>query len=363
MIDAGQAPPPVCRFTGLKAWPAPAIARHRRENHCAPPAYQNRCLAAVSPTALAAFCRPRAHGERCDPPRRRNSTTKPNGTYSTASRPAPSLPAHRPAPRLTQPASISSSPALDSSFREMSCQHPMPGACHVHRIEAIQHALDGGQRVYLEIGFGRTSIPAYYRRQEDRRRPAFELSARARGSPTRRRAPPAARETSDAFFANETAFLKQRGIDVALIDGLHGYGRRAQHQRRPALPAGRRRHFLRDRNPTRLVPVPRVVRRLSSPTAGGFLPAPTPRRSGASPAPRSRRVRGRDQGHPVDGGGCSPDDCRHRRGASSGGRRQQSASTVGERAVGQRPDHRCQQPGVFEASDEPRQSRPGCCPR
>ena len=29
--------------------------------------------------------------------------------------------------------------------------------------------------------------------------------------------------TSDAFFANETNFLEQRGIDVALIDGLHTY--------------------------------------------------------------------------------------------------------------------------------------------
>ncbi|WP_260860727.1 class I SAM-dependent methyltransferase [Mycobacterium tilburgii] len=29
--------------------------------------------------------------------------------------------------------------------------------------------------------------------------------------------------TSDAFFANETAFLEQRGIDVALIDGLDTY--------------------------------------------------------------------------------------------------------------------------------------------
>jgi hypothetical protein len=30
--------------------------------------------------------------------------------------------------------------------------------------------------------------------------------------------------TSDAFFASQTAFLAQRGIDVALIDGLHCYG-------------------------------------------------------------------------------------------------------------------------------------------
>jgi hypothetical protein len=29
--------------------------------------------------------------------------------------------------------------------------------------------------------------------------------------------------TSDAFFANESDFLEQRGIDVALIDGLHTY--------------------------------------------------------------------------------------------------------------------------------------------
>ena len=30
--------------------------------------------------------------------------------------------------------------------------------------------------------------------------------------------------TSDEFFANEAAFLERRGIDVALIDGLHTYG-------------------------------------------------------------------------------------------------------------------------------------------
>jgi len=29
---------------------------------------------------------------------------------------------------------------------------------------------------------------------------------------------------SDSFFANETAFLEQHGVDVALIDGLHNYG-------------------------------------------------------------------------------------------------------------------------------------------
>ena len=32
--------------------------------------------------------------------------------------------------------------------------------------------------------------------------------------------------TSHAFFAKETDFLKQRGIDVTLIYGLHTYGQR-----------------------------------------------------------------------------------------------------------------------------------------
>jgi hypothetical protein len=97
----------------------------------------------------------------------------------------------------------------------------------VNRIKAVQQALDGRvKRVYLEIGV--SNGLAFRRITADEKiavDPAFKLSARSR-----RRADAKARAThyfettSDAFFANETAFLEQRGIDVALIDGLHSYG-------------------------------------------------------------------------------------------------------------------------------------------
>ncbi|OBK15521.1 class I SAM-dependent methyltransferase [Mycobacterium sp. 1245852.3] len=94
----------------------------------------------------------------------------------------------------------------------------------MNRINAVQRALDGRrQRVYLEIG---VSTGKAFRHVEAEEKiavdPALMLSAR-----TRKRAAAKAAATyyfdtgSDAFFASESAFLEQRGIDVALIDGLH----------------------------------------------------------------------------------------------------------------------------------------------
>jgi Methyltransferase domain len=97
----------------------------------------------------------------------------------------------------------------------------------VNRIKAVQQALDGRvQRVYLEIGVSRgvgfRRISADEKIAVD---PAFKLSARSRRlADAKARATHYFETTSDAFFANETAFLEQRGIDVALIDGLHTYG-------------------------------------------------------------------------------------------------------------------------------------------
>lgn len=97
----------------------------------------------------------------------------------------------------------------------------------MNRIKAVQQALDGRSRpVYLEIGVSRgTAFRRITAGEKIAVDPAFKLSPR-----TRRRADAKANAThyfemtSDAFFANETAFLKQRRIDVALIDGLHTYG-------------------------------------------------------------------------------------------------------------------------------------------
>lgn len=94
----------------------------------------------------------------------------------------------------------------------------------MNRINAVQRALDRRrQRVYLEIG---VSTGKAFRRVGAEEKiavdPALMLSAR-----TRKRAAAKAAAThyfdtgSDAFFTNESAFLEQRGIDVALIDGLH----------------------------------------------------------------------------------------------------------------------------------------------
>lgn len=97
----------------------------------------------------------------------------------------------------------------------------------MNRISAVQRALDRRvKRVYLEIGVFEGK--AFRRISADEKiavDPALKLSARSR-----RRADAKAHATyyfettSDAFFENETTFLEQRGIDVALIDGLHTYG-------------------------------------------------------------------------------------------------------------------------------------------
>jgi hypothetical protein len=97
----------------------------------------------------------------------------------------------------------------------------------VNRIKAVQQALDGRvKRVYLEIGVERGW--AFVRISADEKiavDPAFRLSARARRlADAKARATHYFQTTSDAFFVNKTAFLQQRGIDVALIDGLHNYG-------------------------------------------------------------------------------------------------------------------------------------------
>ncbi|WP_375485435.1 class I SAM-dependent methyltransferase [uncultured Mycobacterium sp.] len=96
----------------------------------------------------------------------------------------------------------------------------------MNRIKAVQRALDGRAKgVYLEIGvgFGVTlrRITADEKIAVD---PAFKLSARRRRlAEANARVTHYFETTSDAFFAHETALLEQRGIDVALIDGLHTY--------------------------------------------------------------------------------------------------------------------------------------------
>ena len=98
----------------------------------------------------------------------------------------------------------------------------------MNRIKAVQQALAGRLKpVYLEIGVSRGD--AFRRITADEKiavDPAFKLSARSRRrlAGAKARATHYFETTSDAFFANETAFLEQRGIDVALIDGLHTYG-------------------------------------------------------------------------------------------------------------------------------------------
>jgi hypothetical protein len=96
----------------------------------------------------------------------------------------------------------------------------------VNRIKVVQQALDGrARRVYLEIGVSRGG--AFQRITADEKiavDPAFKLSARSRRlADAKARATYYFETASDAFFANETAFLEQREVDVALIDGLHTY--------------------------------------------------------------------------------------------------------------------------------------------
>jgi Methyltransferase domain len=97
----------------------------------------------------------------------------------------------------------------------------------VNRIKAVEQAIDGREKpIYLEIGVSHgaafQSITADEKIAVD---PVFKLSARSRRlADSKARATHYFETTSDAFFANETAFLEQRGIDVALVDGLHTSG-------------------------------------------------------------------------------------------------------------------------------------------
>jgi hypothetical protein len=99
----------------------------------------------------------------------------------------------------------------------------LPGA---NRIKAVRRALEGRVKpVYLEIGVSKGL--AFRRISADEKiavDPAFRLSARSRSlADSKARVTHYFETTSDDFFANETAFLEQRPIDVALIDGLHTY--------------------------------------------------------------------------------------------------------------------------------------------
>ena len=92
----------------------------------------------------------------------------------------------------------------------------------MNRVKAVQQALDGRMKpVYLEIG---VEYGFVFRRIAAEEKIAVDPAFRLRWlADTKARATHYFETTSDAFFANETAFLEQRGIDVALIDGLHTY--------------------------------------------------------------------------------------------------------------------------------------------
>ncbi|MGO9157862.1 class I SAM-dependent methyltransferase [Mycobacterium sp.] len=99
----------------------------------------------------------------------------------------------------------------------------LPG---MNRIKAVRRALDGRvNRVYLEIGVSRGQ--AFQHISADEKiavDPAFKLPERTRAlADAKARVTHYFEMTSDDFFANEAAFLEQRGIDVALIDGQHSY--------------------------------------------------------------------------------------------------------------------------------------------
>ena len=99
----------------------------------------------------------------------------------------------------------------------------LPGA---NRIKAVQQALESRVNpVYLEIGVSKGQ--AFQRISADVKiavDPAFRLSERTRElADAKARTTHYFETTSDAFFENETSFLEQHPIDVALIDGLHTY--------------------------------------------------------------------------------------------------------------------------------------------
>lgn len=95
------------------------------------------------------------------------------------------------------------------------------------RIKAVQRALEGRSKpVYLEIGVKKGA--AFRQITADEKiavDPAFRLSERSRRlADAKARATHYFETTSDEFFETQAAFLEDRGIDVALIDGLHTYG-------------------------------------------------------------------------------------------------------------------------------------------
>src|SRR5262245_58372093 len=97
----------------------------------------------------------------------------------------------------------------------------------MNRIKAVKRALHGRTRpVYLEIGVKRGA--AFRRISADTKiavDPAFRISPRTRNSAdAKANETHYFEQTSDDFFAGQAAFLQDRGIDVALIDGLHTYG-------------------------------------------------------------------------------------------------------------------------------------------
>jgi hypothetical protein len=96
----------------------------------------------------------------------------------------------------------------------------------INRIKVVRQALSGRQKpVYLEIGVSRGR--AFRRIAADEKiavDPLFQLSPRSRRlADEKARATHYFEMTSDDFFENEANFLEQRGVDVALIDGLHTY--------------------------------------------------------------------------------------------------------------------------------------------
>ena len=97
----------------------------------------------------------------------------------------------------------------------------------MNRIKVVRQALgERAKPVYLEIGVSHGI--AFRRIAADEKiavDPALRLSARSRRlADAKAHATHYFETTSDAFFASQTAFLAERGIDVALIDGLHCYG-------------------------------------------------------------------------------------------------------------------------------------------
>jgi Methyltransferase domain len=96
----------------------------------------------------------------------------------------------------------------------------------VNRIKIVQQALDERTKpVYLEIGVSNgVSFRCIAADEKIAVDPALRLSARSRKlADAKAHATHYFETTSNAFFASQTAFLAQRGIDVALIDGLHSY--------------------------------------------------------------------------------------------------------------------------------------------